>query len=533
MIVRDNARTLAACLESIRRWVDELIIVDTGSTDETPQIVQRYGGKLYHFAWCDDFSAARNESLKHASGEWVFWMDSDDTITPECGRGLRELAYRDTDPSILGYVMQVHCPGDGEDGRFDVTAVDHVKLFRNRPDLRFDGRIHEQILGAIRLAGGEVAWSDYYVVHSGSDHSTEGQNRKRQRDLRLLNLELRERPNHPFTLFNLGMTYADCERFEEAVDFLARSIANSDPGESHLRKAYALLMFAQMRLKRLDEARETCRIGRVLFPDDIELRFRQGVLLHELRCLSEAARAYRDVLTRPDGRHFTSVDRGLGGFKARQNLAVVLGEMGRHDLAEREWRHIIAEVPLYRDGWRGLGETLVKIGQVESALELAQRMEAQRGLSGEADLLRGKVAQACGDYAEAKRLFESALSARPDDPDTLRVLGQVLFDSEQFFDAERVLSHLARVQPADASTHFNLGTVYLILKRYEESVRVYHTSLVHRPESAPTLLHLGYALKGLGRISEAVAAWTEALHIDPACEPAKDELRKLGRLGNG
>ena len=87
MIVRDSARTLPACLESIRPWVDEMVIVDTGSVDETPRIVESFGGRLFHFPWCDDFSAARNESLRHARGDWLFWMDSDDTIPPECGRG--------------------------------------------------------------------------------------------------------------------------------------------------------------------------------------------------------------------------------------------------------------------------------------------------------------------------------------------------------------------------------------------------------------------------------------------------------------
>ena len=80
MIVRDNASTIAACLESIRPWVDEMIVVDTGSVDETPRIVESFGAKLFHFPWCDDFSAARNESLRHATGDWLFWMDSDDTI---------------------------------------------------------------------------------------------------------------------------------------------------------------------------------------------------------------------------------------------------------------------------------------------------------------------------------------------------------------------------------------------------------------------------------------------------------------------
>ena len=79
MIVRDSSRTLPACLESIHPWVDEMVIVDTGSTDETPRIVESFGGRLFHFPWCDDFSAARNESLRHARGDWLFWMDSDDT----------------------------------------------------------------------------------------------------------------------------------------------------------------------------------------------------------------------------------------------------------------------------------------------------------------------------------------------------------------------------------------------------------------------------------------------------------------------
>jgi len=250
MIVRDNARTIRPCLESIRPWVDEMVVVDTGSVDETPRIAAGLGARLFHFPWCDDFAAARNESLRHARGDWLFWMDSDDTIDAGCGRRLRQLALGDAAASLLGYVVQVHCPGGREDGALDVTTVDHVKLIRNRPDLRFEGRIHEQVLPAIRRAGGEVAWTDLYVVHSGSDPSPEAQERKRRRDFRLLRLELEERPEHTFTLFNLGMTCADAGRYGEAADFLTRSIARSGPHDSHLRKAYALLMFAQMQQAR-------------------------------------------------------------------------------------------------------------------------------------------------------------------------------------------------------------------------------------------------------------------------------------------
>ena len=80
-----------------------------------------------------------------------------------------------------------------------MTVVDHVKLFRNLPELRFDGRMHEQILTAIRRTGGDVAWTELHVVHSGSDRSPAAQAKKARARLRLLTLELAERPEHPFT----------------------------------------------------------------------------------------------------------------------------------------------------------------------------------------------------------------------------------------------------------------------------------------------------------------------------------------------
>ena len=242
MIARDSARTLGACLNSIRPWVDEIVVVDTGSLDETPQIARHFGARVFEFAWCDDFSAARNESLKHARGEWLFWMDSDDTIDENNGRRLHELSHSTHAAKILGYVMQVHCPGPCAHGEADCTVVDHVKLFRNLPTLRFDFRIHEQVLPAIRELGGEVAWTDIHVVHSGSDQSPAGRQRKHARDLRILHLELDERPDHPFTLFNLGMTYADMADHQRAIAYLKRSIDVAAVTESHLRKAYALLV---------------------------------------------------------------------------------------------------------------------------------------------------------------------------------------------------------------------------------------------------------------------------------------------------
>ncbi len=529
LIARDNARTLAPCLESIRPWVDEMVVVDTGSEDETPRVARRLGAHVFRFPWCDDFAAARNESLRHARGRWLFWMDSDDTIDADNGRKLRELARGAHDPSVLGYVLQVHCPGPGENGRSEVTVVDHVKLFRNLPGLRFDGRIHEQILPAVRRAGGQVAWTDVFVTHSGYDHTPGGQSKKLERDLRLLHLELRERPDHPFTLFNLGMTYADAGRHEEALQYLGRSVARAGEGESHLRKAYALMVSCHDALGRPEDAREACREGLGRFPLDAELRFRRGVLLHRRGDLPEAARTYQDLLGRPDDRHFSSVVTGVGGFLARTNLALVYRDLGDPAREEEQWRLVVRERPGYRTGWRGLGEALLRQGRHDEALRLAERLLSDAALPGEGRLLLGLLAAGRGDPDTSRRELERAARECPDDPGPRQALCRLLFEHGTPAEAERALAEMLRRDPHDASAHHNLGTVYLRAGRYPEAAEAYRQSLRHRPAAPDTHLHLGHALRGCGRLGEAAVAWEEVLRLRPGDAEAAAALREARR----
>jgi GT2 family glycosyltransferase/tetratricopeptide (TPR) repeat protein len=537
LIVRDNARTIGACLTSIRPWVDELVVVDTGSTDETPAIAQRLGARVSHFAWCDDFSAARNESLRHARGRWLFWMDSDDTIDAKNGRALRELALRDPDPAVFGYVVRVHCPGP--DGA-ELTAVDHVKLFRNRPDVRFDGRIHEQLLPAIRHAGGEVAWTDLFVTHSGYDHSPEGQKRKLARDFRLLRLELAERPEHPFTLFNLGMTHNDIGEYEEASGWLRRSIAASGPGETHVRKAYALLAHALAGAGRVGEAQAACDEGLRQFPLDDELRFRSGVLLLEAGRAAESASAFEDVLARTEERHFTSVVDGLRGYRARQNLALAYAALGELGKAVAQWRAVTQEAPSYRYGWRGLGEALLAAGRAGEAQDLAGRLRRDPALAPEGHILAARAAEAGGDWPAARSALAGAVRDWPEDREVLREWCRHHFERGTPAEAEPVLERLVALGPDEPAAWHNLGAARLGRGDDAGAAEALRKSLQLRPRSVPTLVQLGHALRGAGRPLEAEQAWGEALRLSPndreaasALERSRAERRGGGGRGRG
>ena len=513
MIVRDNEDTIGPCLESIRPWVDEIIIVDTGSIDRTPEICREYGARMFEFPWCDDFSAARNESIKHATGKWIFWMDSDDTITEECGRKLKELANQSHPDHTLGYIMQVHCPGP--EGDVSMTAVDHVKLFRNLPELQFEHRIHEQIIPAIRRRGGEVSWTDLYVVHSGSDHSVEGRKRKLERDYRLLELDNKERPNHPFVLFNLGMTYADDEKYPEAIKYLKQCLEVSHPEESQVRKAYALLVNALSQNEQQEEAWDYCCQGLTHFSNDKELLFRQAMLHHHFGRLLDAEQTYLRVINEQTDRHFTSIDVGLCGYKTRHNLAIVYDDMGKLELAEEQWRLIIKEIPTYATAWKCLGETLLKADKLEQVEQLVMKMRGQAETHIDGFVLSARLLERQGNPDQAIQLLQNKLNQKPEELDLLRELCRLNFERSTPEDALPALQTLAEIDPSDPSALHNLGTALLQLNQFDAAVANYKKSLELRPDSADTWNLLGHAYQNQGDHLNAKSAWQEALQICP------------------
>jgi len=244
MIVRNEEANLPGCLESVGDLFGEKIILDTGSADRTKEIAARFGARVADFAWVDSFAAARNEALRQANGQWILWLDADDRLDEPNRAKLRELFASLKDENVA-YAMKCLCLPDPVSGT--ATVVDHVRLFRNHPDIRWKYRVHEQILPAVRERGGEVRWAEVAIQHVGYQDATL-RRRKLERDLRLLNLENAEHPDDPFTLFNLGCVFEELGQLREALPMLQRSLERSQPGDSIVRKLYALIAQCHRRL---------------------------------------------------------------------------------------------------------------------------------------------------------------------------------------------------------------------------------------------------------------------------------------------
>ncbi|HVT12594.1 MAG TPA: glycosyltransferase [Fimbriimonadaceae bacterium] len=393
MIVRDEERVLDDCLRSARGAFTQIVVVDTGSTDRTKEIAKEHGAEVIEIPWPDSFAEARNESLRHAKGRWVFWMDADDTLPLETVLALLRAAVN-ARKCVVGFVVPVQFVETA-----GATRVDHVKLFRNLPGLQFEGRIHEQILRSLRSAGGEIARLSAVVLHSGYDTSVAGQAKKRVRDEKLLKLDLEDRPNHPFVLFNLGMTAHYCEDHADAIAWLERSLAVSQNDESHVRKIYALMGISHRRLGNPGLALETFEKGLEAVGEDPELRFQLALTLTELGRYADAKAQY--LAMRPEYEdHFSSFDVSILGFKRFFNLASICLLLDQY-LEARDWLRKAMEMETGRyEAAESLFRASMARRDLVTASEALDQMLRARGYSEDWVRYRLDYATVRGDNPE-------------------------------------------------------------------------------------------------------------------------------------
>lgn len=482
MIVRDEERVLGECLKSVEGVFNQVVVVDTGSNDRTCEIALEHGAELHEFPWTESFSEARNESLKHARGRWVFWMDADDTLPRQSAELLLRAAAMAPE-DVVGFVVPVQFVEGGPGG----TRVDHVKLFRNLPSLAFEGRIHEQILGSLRRTGGNIARLDGAVVlHSGYDTSEAGQAKKRLRDERLLKLDLEERPDHPFVLFNLGMTAHYTSGHPEAVEWLKRSIAAAEPTESHVRKAYALMGVSLREMGDLEGALQAFSAGLEAVGEDPELRFQSALVLTSLGRLEEARAQYLDMPTDVSG-HFSSVDTGILGPKREHNLGAVCLAMERYPEARDHFRSAMSM------GFAPSAHALFEAAMEREDLRVAaEAVEGIRELDGPGE-------------AWATALANLAV-ARGEDP--FGALWQAL-----------------RERPN--ATGARLLIARRLLETGDEASALGHLEVLDASGVAEAAYFRGVCATRRGAYDEALTHMRRALHLNPGHEPTREQVAAL------
>jgi glycosyltransferase involved in cell wall biosynthesis len=219
MIVKNEERNLARCLDSVRRLAGELIVVDTGSTDQTPSIAARYGAKVIPFDFTTvDFAAARNHALAHSRGRWILMLDADETLDQASAPTIERLIALDQN---AGYFLERYNHSSDSESPFTDYVV---RLFPNRPNHRYRGRVHETIDTSILAGGGQLLKSDIRIDHTFSS-DREARRRRNYWYIEILKEEIAADPTDDSRLDFLAAEYHQLEMFQEATEIAERIVS--------------------------------------------------------------------------------------------------------------------------------------------------------------------------------------------------------------------------------------------------------------------------------------------------------------------
>jgi tetratricopeptide (TPR) repeat protein len=261
LIVRDEQSHLPACLASIRDLVDEIVIVDTGSSDATVEIARSFGAQVHFQPWNGNFAQARNAGLEMANGAWILYVDADERARP-----ISPDAFRTRLEAATEVALRVRLrPFAG------ATPYWEYRLWRSDPRIRFAGKMHEKVTRAIRSVSEaedrRIGESELFLEHVGYDGD---QSRKHARNLPLLRAQLADDPVDPYGWHHLAVVLdalGESDESEAALEHAVRVARDTDGGGGIL----AFLRLIRHRRERGEDTTEVLEEARARYPDSVAL----------------------------------------------------------------------------------------------------------------------------------------------------------------------------------------------------------------------------------------------------------------------
>jgi len=410
MIMRDEEEHLERCLTSVRGVVDEIVVVDTGSTDRSVEIAERHGARVLHEAWTGDFARHRNTSLDAATGDWILVLDADEELVG--GEALRPLL---DDPAMEGYSLR-EVNYIGEEAGMEAVVNAAFRLFRNRPAYRYEGALHEQIQGKVDPDGGARSrFVGIEINHYGYLDGTTEAKRKKDRNMRIVLEEVRRKPDDAFTLFNAGVEFQRIDDHGTALEYFGRAFTHLQSMRQYFASLLVRNIVASLKsLERYDEALEVCADALSAYPDFTDLHYLQGQLHFARREYREAIRSFNRAIDLGDhGGDRYMAQAGMGSYYSWFALGVLYEAIGDQSEAVRCYRRAITTAPGFHAApLVRLAQLVLQSDPVDRALGfLRGLLPAQR----RHDALRGvaEVLLAQGHPEEAAVLLDEALDLSP------------------------------------------------------------------------------------------------------------------------
>lgn len=318
IITKNASKYLDKCLSSIKKYGFEIIVVDTGSSDNTVAIAEKYADKTGYFEWCNDFSIARNYSISMASNDNILVIDSDECIEELDKDKLFEMITEK--PEIAGRteIVNVYSLNGG-------MAEGHERICRifNRKYHEYRGRVHEQV---VRRDGKETVYENVplKILHYGYDGNRSEKRAKSERNIELLLMDIKENGEEPYTLYQLGKSYYMQENYEKACEYFEKGLwFDLNPKLEYVQDMVETYGYALLSCKRYTDALNLSGVYND-FSTSADYVFLMGLIYMNNSLFDEAIEEFNKAAT-----YKNCKVEGCNSYKALYNAGVICECLGR------------------------------------------------------------------------------------------------------------------------------------------------------------------------------------------------------------
>ncbi|NTV51387.1 MAG: glycosyltransferase [Candidatus Firestonebacteria bacterium] len=530
MIVRNEAANIRACLHSVRAAVDEIIVVDTGSEDATPTLAARAGARVYSFPWSHDFSAARNESLRYATGDYLLWLDADDRMDEAEVRKLIHLKSqlpREKDRAYY-WVVKSESEGDGD------IEFSQLRLFPNILNARFEWPIHEQLYRNLKIAGVNLITTDIAVRHTGNAR-TEDVFRKSERNLDIIERALVKDPDDPILHFQAARTLANLRRYGEALERLER-VRNHTEIRHHERQIFLEAGILSGRylgeMGRTWEAEDVFRELDAQIPNDPLVSFYLGENLVKNEKYDEAVDVLKNALDAPLETGFFPVNLNLLHFQQYYYLGVAYMQIGESELAKATLEKSLALSKEPTLSQQALGLLALQSGNFSQAVDHYECV-VKTPLAQDVHFTNlGLAYRYLNEFSKAETNFLKALRMNLEQVEAIANLGHLYLEHRDFAKALNCFRRVDSLEPGLMDVRLALGELYFreqdfenLVKSCEAVLKALELESRHTLNSWGDLASLytamGDELVAQERFTLANLAYRTAVLLQPAVETLK------------
>ncbi len=436
MIVRDEQEMLPRCLASVAGAVDEIVIVDTGSTDATVQVARSFGARVIEQRWRDSFAEARNASFDAAAGDWLIYLDADEVLVG---------ADRDLLRSLTGRTWrEAFCVSEtshtGEPGAGTAVRHDALRMLRNRPEYRFEGRVHEQIVHRLPTYLPErIEVSDVRIEHYGYLAPVRRQRDKPARNVELLRLQQADGPATPFLHYNLGSEHAAAGEAAAAAREFERAweLLGAEAEQQRFAPTLGVRLAKALRAcGRPQEALARAGEGLALFPDFTDLVLEQARAASALGQQERAIGLYERCIAMGDAPRRYTGSVGCGSYLARLGLAELYRARGENGRAIELLARSLREHPRFSASVLPFAEALLATGRAsEEVVAEVERYLLQPGP--EVRFMLGTALAEAGASTCGEAQFRALLELQPDAAAARVALAETLLAQRRYAEAAR------------------------------------------------------------------------------------------------